>query len=672
MKCLSAGPERPVLFFNTESVFMLKLSKLFGDHAVLQRNRTIVVWGWCDSFAMVKGQLGAASAVARAGGDGRFTLRFPALPAGGPYKLVVEAAESGETVVSSDLLVGEVWVASGQSNMEFCAGGLTSRIESIRKECSPSIPLRMFTVPRNAQIAPPLDADGEWQLHQPEQVDNWSAVGLFFGRKLHRELNVPVGVVVSSWGGTIAEAWTSREMLLRNPDFSAEVARYELNVSQPGFWEDLSPDDLAVPAGSGSGVIERRLAPLLPPLSEQGVREDWFSPGFDDSGWKRASLPCPWQELGIRFNGIVWFRREVEIPAGWAGRDLVLSIGAVDKHDVTWFDGVEAGRTGEGLETVCWNLPRSYRIPGERVHAGRCVIAVRDYSFLHDGGMIGPAERMHLAPADGKDTAVPLAGEWRYAVETNLGCMSDRVAVMGTGNPNSYGMLFDNMIRPLIPMAMRGVIWYQGESNQRAPQLYRKLMEDLIADWRFRWGQGDFPFLQVILAGFRTPDSYQQEAEWPRIREAQALAAVSSGNLTASAIDLGDSADIHPHRKQEVGERLALAALEQAYSRPVIGSGPVFREMAIEGSSIRLYFDHCGAGLTAHGRELAGFYIADRFRRFYPASAVICENTVLVSSPEVPLPVAVRYAWADNPEEANLYNSAGLPASSFRTDTWEV
>ena len=648
---------------------MLKLSKLFGDHAVLQRNRTIAVWGWCDPFTTVKGTLGTASAVARSGGDGRFTLRFPALPAGGPLKLTVEAAGSGETVTSSDLLIGEVWVASGQSNMQFCAEALTSRIEAIRRESTPATQLRMFTVPRTAQIAPPQDADGEWQLHLPENVDSWSAVGLFFGRKLCRELNVPVGVVVSSWGGTIAEAWTSREMLLRNPEFSAAVARYDLAVSSPEYWAALSEEDLVL-SSDGEGVIARRLQRFLPPLSEQGVTERWFSPEFDDSGWARAELPCSWRELKIDFNGIVWFRRAVEIPAEWAGRDLELSIGGVDKHDVTWFDGVEVGRTGEGVETVCWNRPRIYRIPGERVRAGRCVIAVRDYSFLYDGGMIGPTERMHLAPADGTGHAIPLTGEWRFAVESNLGCMSDRICCMGAGNPNSYGMLFDNMIRPLIPLAIRGVIWYQGESNEKASQLYRRQMEDLIADWRFRWGQGDFPFLQVILAGFRKPAEYQEEAWWPRIREAQTMAALSSGNLTASAIDLGDAADIHPHRKQEVGERLALAALEQAYRRPVVGSGPVFREMVVEGKSIRLCFDHCGAGLTAHGREPAGFYIAGRDREFRPASAVICENTVLVSSPEVPAPVAVRYAWADNPEEANLYNSAGLPASSFRTDTW--
>lgn len=650
---------------------MLKLSKLFGDHAVLQRNRTIVVWGWCDPFTSVSGTLGTATAAARSGGDGRFTLRFPALPAGGPVKLTVEAKSTGETVSSSDLLIGEVWVASGQSNMQFCAGELTSRIETIRRETSPSMPLRMFTVPRTAQIAPPLDAEGEWQLHLPENVDSWSAVGLFFGRRLHRELNVPVGVIASSWGGTIAEAWTSREMLMRNPDFAADVARYELNVSRPEYWDSLSEEDLRL-TEVGEAAIMRRLRQLLPPLSERGVTERWFAPEYDDSDWERAKLPRSWTELRINFNGIVWFRREVEIPAEWAGRDLNLSIGGVDKHDVTWFDGVEVGRTGEGVETEWWNLPRTYRIPGERVRAGRRIIAVRDYSFLYDGGMIGPAEQMHLVPADGEGKAIPLAGEWSYAVESNIGWMKDRVNSMGTGNPNSYGMLFDNMIRPLIPLAMRGVIWYQGESNERAPQLYRKLMEELIADWRFRWGQGDFPFLQVILAGFRNPELYQARALWPQIREAQALAAAASGNLTASAIDLGEASDIHPHRKQEVGERLALAALEQAYSRPVVGSGPVFREMKLEEGAIRLCFDHCGAGLTAHGRELVGFWIADHSRVFYPATAVISENTVLVSSPEVSAPVAVRYAWADNPEEANLYNSAGLPASSFRTDTWEV
>ncbi len=652
---------------------MLKLSKLFGDHAVLQRNRTIVVWGWCDPFTMVKGRLGTASAAARSGGDGRFTLRFPALPAGGPVKLTVEAKETGETVTSSDLLIGEVWVASGQSNMQLCAGDVPSLIETVRRETTPATLLRMFTVRRSAQIAPPLDADGEWQLHLPENVDAWSAVGLFFGRKLFQELHVPVGVIASSWGGTIAEAWTSREMLMRNPEFTADVAQYELEVSRPEYWDSLTEEDLALSAGEEgvAALIAHRLQRLLPPLSERGVTEQWFAPDFDDSGWGRAKLPCFWRELGIDFNGIVWFRREVEIPAEWAGRDLELSLGGVDKHDVTWFDGAEAGRTGEGVETGCWNLPRIYRIPGERVHVGRCVIAVRDYSFLYDGGMIGPAERMYLATADGEEKAIPLTGEWRYAVESNLGCTSNRICVMGTGNPNSYGMLFDNMIRPLIPLAMRGVIWYQGESNQSASRQYRRLMEDLIADWRFRWGLGEFPFLQVILAGFRNPERYQEKALWPRIREAQTLAAVASGNLTASAIDLGDATDIHPQRKQEVGERLALAALAQAYSRPVVGSGPVFREMVVEGREVRLCFDHCGAGLTVRGREPAGFYVAGRNREFHPASAVICENTVLVSSPEVPAPVAVRYAWADNPEEANLYNSAGLPASSFRTDNWE-
>ena len=239
---------------------------------------------------------------------------------------------------------------------------------------------------------------------------------------------------------------------------------------------------------------------------------------------------------------------------------------------------------------------------------------------------------------------------------------------MGPGNPNSYCMLFDNMIRPLIPMAMRGVIWYQGESNESAPEYYERLMRDLIADWRFRWGQGDFPFLQVLLAGFRNPADYDDAAAWPYIREAQSRAAQETGNLAASALDLGEAADIHPRRKAEVGERLALAALEQAYRQPVIGSGPVYREMVREAEAIRVWFDHIGSGLTAHGTGLKGFVIAGADGVFKEAEAQIVENSVRVSSPEVSDPVAVRYAWADNPEEANLYNSAGLPATPFRTD----
>lgn len=646
---------------------MLKLSKLFGNHAVLQRNRAIPVWGWTEPFEIVEGSLGGVPAVARAGDDGRFVFRFPPRPAGGPLKLEVRVKSSGETVAYSDILVGEVWIASGQSNMELKIEELPSKCEAVRAEAGKLPQLRMLTVPQRAQPVPMADVAADWQVAGPECVAGWSAVGYFFARKLHRELNVPVGIVSSNWGGTVAEAWTSRETLVRNPDFAARVEAYERNLNAPGMWESLSAEELSVEHCPGGELAWFRR--ILPPEPEnRGVTDGWASPEFDDSGWRTGKLPCFWKDLGLDINGVVWFRREIEIPAAWQGSELVLSLCAIDKHDVTYFNGVEVGRTGQGYETKHWAVPRCYRIPAELVKAGRAVIAVRNYSFVYNGGLHGAADKMWIAPAGEERAPVALGGVWKFKPEFEYPRVDALKEAMGPGNPNSYCMLFDNMIRPLIPMAMRGVIWYQGESNESAPEYYERLMRDLIADWRFRWGQGDFPFLQVLLAGFRNPADYDDAAAWPYIREAQSRAAQATGNLAASALDLGEAADIHPRRKAEVGERLALAALEQAYRQPVIGSGPVYREMVREAEAIRVWFDHIGSGLTAHGTGLKGFVIAGADGVFKEAEAQIVENSVRVSSPEVSDPVAVRYAWADNPEEANLYNSAGLPATPFRTD----
>ena len=481
---------------------MLKLSKLFGNHAVLQRNRAIPVWGWTEPFEIVEGSLGGVPAVARAGDDGRFVFRFPPRPAGGPLKLEVRVKSSGETVAYSDILVGEVWIASGQSNMELKIEELPSKCEAVRAEAGKLPQLRMLTVPQRAQPVPMADVAADWQVAGPECVAGWSAVGYFFARKLHRELNVPVGIVSSNWGGTVAEAWTSRETLVRNPDFAARVEAYERNLNAPGMWESLSAEELSVEHCPGGELAWFRR--ILPPEPEnRGVTDGWASPEFDDSGWRTGKLPCFWKDLGLDINGVVWFRREIEIPAAWQGSELVLSLCAIDKHDVTYFNGVEIGRTGQGYETKHWAVPRCYRIPAELVKAGRAVIAVRNYSFVYNGGLHGAADKMWIAPAGEERAPVALGGVWKFKPEFEYPRVDALKEAMGPGNPHSYCMLFDNMIRPLIPMAMRGVIWYQGESNESAPEYYERLMRDLIADWRFRWGQGDFPFLQVLLAGFR-------------------------------------------------------------------------------------------------------------------------------------------------------------------------
>ncbi len=649
---------------------MLKLSGLFGDHAVLQRDRMIPVWGWSRPSARIEGRLGTVTVATQAGEDGRFLLRFPPQPAGGPFQLEVEEA-GGEKVIFSDLLIGEVWLAGGQSNMEFQIAGLPERLEEIRAEAAAAArPIRTLTVPRRVQLSPVSDICASWLSASAEDISGWSAAGYFFARKLHDELGIPVGIVTSSWGGTIAEAWTSRETLVRNPDFSATVASYEERLSHREFWDALSAEELDGGPIDAAALEQARFRRLLPRVTEnRGEAAGWANFDFRDEAWKAVELPAMWRQLDADFNGVIWFRREVEIPSEWAGHELLLEIGSVDKHDITYFNGVEVGRTGSGFETCFWDKPRHYRVPGHLVRPGRAVIAVRNYSFVYDGGLNGPVEAMKLHPADTPSEAIGLAGIWRMGVELNQGKQAPPTALMGPGNPNSFYMLFNNMIQPLIPMAMRGVIWYQGESNEGAPGYYKRLMSDLIRDWRRHWGQGDFPFLQVVLAGFRTPCAHDRFSAWALIREAQLQSAAETGNLVASAVDLGDAGDIHPHRKQEVGERLALAALAQVYGGVTgEGSGPLFREMVREAKAIRLSFDHA-YGLRSEGAP-SGFVIAGADRVFRPAQAVIEGCSVVVSSPEVADPIAVRYGWSDNPVSANLYNAAGLPMLPFRTDSF--
>jgi sialate O-acetylesterase len=377
-----------------------------------------------------------------------------------------------------------------------------------------------------------------------------------------------------------------------------------------------------------------------------------------------------WQNFGHNYSGVFWFRKTIDVPAAWAGKPLSLRIGAVDKQDVTYFNGEKVGSTGKGVDVSCWNVQRDYQVPGHLVKAGLNVIAVRAYSFVFAGGMIGPAALMRVVPATGLGDALPLDGTWRYQMEHNLGLTQPPLQPQGPNNPHSPYILHDTMIAPLQPYAIRGAIWYQGESNAGRANEYRSLLTDMVRSWRSGWGQGDFPFIQVQLANFKAAQDYEPASSWALLREAQTGLLSEPNTGMAVAIDIGDAADIHPTNKLDVGHRLAQWALAKTYGKSIVPSGPMYRSMTIEGSKIRLYFDHIGAGLHCDGPALRTFVVAGVDRLFRTANAVIEGQTVVVSSAEVPEPVAVRYAWADNPEGCNLRNVEGLPASPFRTDAW--
>lgn len=641
----------------------MRLCSLFSAHAVLQRELPIPVWGWTRPSLRVRASLGGQTVETLAAGDGAFLLRLPARAAGGPYRLVVETADPAERVEVEDLLVGEVWIGSGQSNMEWTVS---------RSDPDPDprdVPaLRMFTVGHDANAGRAADVGGGWQPACGAAVSDFSAVGYHFGRRLQEALGVPVGIVNTSWGGTRIETWISREALVRQPRTRREVLAYERRSAEPAFWaHSFGPFEKGVP------VLTRAALDFPADPGNLGEGLGWAAPGFEDSGWRTVTAPGFWQALGDPNNGSWWYRRRVRIPEAWKGRDLLLGIGGADKHDITYVNGVRVGATGQGIETEHWDVARDYPVPAELVAGGEAVIAVRVFSFAFAGGFSGPAHRMKLRPADTpEDAGLALCGAWRARREHDLGLVVPPPLPEGPGNPNTPHILYDRMVAPLVPYAIRGAVWYQGESNAGVAQDYGALQAALIADWRRAWGQGDFPFGLVQLAAYRAPAPFDEQSPWALLREAQLEAARQPGVGMASAIDIGDELNIHPGNKREVGSRLARWALAEVYARPGPAQGPRYTGYTLESGAVRARFDHCGSGLVARGGALQTFFVAGADRRFHPAQARIEGNTVVASSAQVPEPVALRYAWSNNPQGCNLYNAEGLPASPFRTDGWPL
>ncbi|HEY9250053.1 MAG TPA: sialate O-acetylesterase, partial [Rariglobus sp.] len=486
------------------------------------------------------------------------------------------------------------------------------------------------------------------------------AVAFIFARRLHLELGVPVGVVSSSWGGSIIQSWLSRPALALNPEVSGWLARYESLVWSEDRWTQMESPG---PDGRVNGT------PKDP--GNTGIGRNWHRPDFSDSDWSLMSLPGTWQSAGHQHSGVYWFRRTVEIPRDWFGRELRLHFGGIDKQDVTYVNGVEVGRTGKDREDQYWNIPRVYTIPASAVTGRTLLIAVRVYSFVYDGGIIGADPSMHIGPAGGTAAGLPLAGEWRYRCEHDLGLVTE-TNLMGHGERNSPHMLFDNMLQPLVPYALRGAIWYQGEGNASEAALYAGLMRDLVLDWRRQWGQPDLAFHLVQLPGFQSAKAHQPASHWAHLRESQTAALALPHVGIAVTIDLGDAGDIHPKNKVPVGERLAQSALARTYGRDLVPNGPLFETLTVEaGGSVRCRFQQAGAGLTTtDGQPPRLFFIAGEDRVFHPAAARIDGTTVVVNHPSVPHPAGVRYAWADNPEGCNLAGPSGLPASPFRSDRW--
>ncbi len=631
----------------------MKLNSLFSDHAVLQRGISVPVWGSTLPDLSIRAKIAGSSTRTTASNTGLFTLRFPPLPVGGPYTLEITSDDKNESARVEDVMVGEVWVCSGQSNMEFALA--SGQPDPAPCDCDG---IRMITVSRVAPMGRQADFEGEWRTGTLENAQSFSAVGYFFAKRLHTELKVPVGMIHSSWGGTRVEAWISRESLLKSPITAQMVNEYEANLARDDYWADSdeAPKFPADPGNAGEG-------------------KGWAKPDFTDSSWGKINLPASFGECqSPRTNGSFWFRKTVKIPAAWVGKDLTVRVGSADKHDVTYFNGTKIGATGKGNEEQYWSIVRQYKVPASANTSEKVTVAIRVWSFAFDGGLRGPEQEMRIELADSPGEKVKIAGEWLCKIEHDIGLTPPPPAMPYLpGNQNSPYTLYDGMINPLLPYGIQGAIWYQGESNASVAKDYFEAHCNMITDWRHAWGQGDFPFICVQLANYTPAREYDSASNWAHLREGQLRTTRECPNTgMASAIDIGDAVDIHPKNKRDVGLRLAQWALAKTYNKNIVSNGPHYAGYTIEGDKIRIRFTDVGSGLLI--KDSTGLiktcFIADASRKFVRAEATLEDDTLLVSAADVKAPQAVRYAWSDNPDGCNLYNADGLPASPFRTDMW--
>ncbi len=634
----------------------VRLPAIISDNMVLQQGVKVRIWGNANPGESIIVTFRNKSSNAVADAKGNWQVWLDPLKAGGPSELLVK----GDNLLTiKNVLVGDVWVCSGQSNMEWPLSNTIGGAEAVSQANFPEI--RLFTVEHHTSPAPLTDLQGRWVVTTPTEAGQFSAVGYFFGRELYQHLKVPVGLINTSWGGTPAEAWTSHETLLSVPELKPILERYEISLKS-------LPEAKEAYAKALAQWEEKN---LYLDTENKGETLGYADPDFATKDWAQMDLPKQLETAGLLIDGAVWFRKVVELPEAWAGKDLVLNLTAIDDHDVTYFNGKKVGSIGRETPNS-YMVPRKYVVPGSLVRGGRNVIAVRVFDSAGEGGF-GRGGTMTVGPEGvAESQLVSLRGNWDYKVELGLEPKhpdwGSRPEAVGAGNQNSPTVLYNAMIAPLIPFAIKGAIWYQGESNAGRAYQYRTLFPTMIRNWRTAWGH-EFPFYFVQLANWHASKAEPDESDWAELREAQTMTLREPQTGMAVTIDIGDENDIHPRNKLDVGHRLAAWALADTYGRKVIQSGPLFERFSVDGDKVKIRFKY-GAGLKSiDGGPIKGFAIAGEDRRFVWADARIEGDSVIVSSAKVSKPVAVRYGWADNPI-ANLYNKAGLPASPFRTDDW--
>jgi sialate O-acetylesterase len=646
---MKAGEDMP------ENQTKIKLPRLISDGMVIQRNAQVKIWGWAPAAEVITVHFINKVYRTAVNAQGIWQLSLRTENAGGPYVMVIETGESTDgdskagagKITVENILLGDVWLCSGQSNMEMKMLSVRDVYpEEVAGACNDSI--RQFLVPIRYNFEKPQEdlESGSWQAVNPQSILNFTAAGYFFAAELFEKYQIPIGLINASQGGSPAEAWLSEDTLPLFADYFETAQK----LKDRSYLDALNKKDQV-----NSEEWHRHIDEM--DLGMPNGRKPFYDADYDASAWSCAKVPSYWEEEIGHFYGVVWYRKEIEIPSLIQGSSAKLFLGNVIDEDTVYINGTKAGAL------PIQYIPRVYDIPEGILKEGKNTLVVRVVNSSAKGGFY-KGKPYHLQIGD---RIIDLTGEWRYMIGAQSDPLPEPAFVMW--GPSG---LYNGMIAPMLRYAIKGVAWYQGESNTKKPEEYESLFNALITDWRRKWGQGDFHFLYVQLPNFGERH-IPSVGNWAALREAQRKILSVPGTGMAVTIDIGEWNDVHPRNKKDVGIRLALVARKVAYGdEAVVAAGPLFQSAKRDGSRIVLSFRDTGGGLVTKGGGKPGLFdIAGADKRFIPADARIEGNCVAVWHDRVPDPVYVRYAWADNPECANLYNREGLPASPFTTEHQE-
>jgi sialate O-acetylesterase len=616
----------------------IELPPIFTDGAVLQREEPVPVWGRAPAGSQLTLRFAGETRQVQADDAGNWRAEFAPRKAGGPHEIQLSSGDFSKTI--RDVWMGDVWVCSGQSNMEWPLRNSADADAQIQAAPLPQI--RHFKVPRGwaAQPAAAL-AGGEWLAATPEHLGDFTGVGWFFAREVNRATGVPIGLINASWGGSRIEAWMSPQALGKSPEATRKSV------------EQMAAEGEAR-ARAVAQSLRRWPGAVVPKVTL--ATADWSAPELDERDWLEIQAPSLWEEQGFPgVDGVIWYRRSFELSASQAAAGITLGLGRIDDNDITWVNGHRVG------ETNAYDRVRRYEVPAEYLREGRNQIAVRVEDNGGGGGIYSNANLLYWQSADGQLGS--LSGPWKIK--------ADRVSITIIDNVHHLDTaLYNQMIHPLFPLPVKGVLWYQGESNAVSAQQaeeYRKLFPAMINDWRARWNKPELPFYWVQLANFISNSDTPETSPWAILRESQTAALALKNTGQAVIIDVGNPADIHPTDKKTVGERLARIALHQTYGKKDIHfRGPVFQSAEVAKDQLIVKFSTSGKLAPATQGFIKGFEVAGKDGKFRKLEGIIQANNVVLPLSGISQPQQLRYAWSDNPEVANLMDVQGLPAEPFR------